>query len=36
MPKAGIIGSGNILVTSKTDTNWPRVRKIAIYIKEMK
>jgi len=33
---AGIIGSGNILVTRSTEMSWPKSSTIAIYIKEVK
>ena len=34
--KAGIIGSGNILVTKTTDTICPKANTIAIYMNETK
>lgn len=33
---AGIIGSGNILVTKSTEMSWPKSSTIAIYMKEVK
>lgn len=36
MAIAGMIGSGNILVTIKTETIWPKARTIAMYKKEVK
>ena len=36
MAIAGIIGSGNILDTIKTEINWPKSRTIAIYMNEVK